>query len=198
MKLIVGLGNPGEKYSNTRHNIGFVVVDELLQKLTSVNKSNWKKSSEVKAEIAKLPDIILVKPQTFMNNSGWPVQKLAQKHKIKPVDIWVIHDDLDLPLGRIKIRKGGGTAGHHGLDSIIEKLGSADFVRFRLGIGKPTGHDEREKSNVGRHKIEKYVLDEFSHHEQVEAGKTVEKTVEAIHLALEKNLEKAMNKFNFK
>lgn len=192
MKLIIGLGNPGDKYQNSRHNVGFMVMDELLRKLTSVGKSRWQKVKNPKAEVAKIGDLILAKPQTFMNNSGWPVKQLAEKYHVEPVETWVIHDDLDLPLGKIKIRKGGGTAGHHGLESIVEQLGTTDFVRFRLGIGKPQGHDEWEKTNVRRQKVESYVLNDFLPHEQVEARKMVAKTIEAIELALEKDLDAAM------
>lgn len=205
MKLIVGLGNPGTKYENSRHNIGFMVVDKLLRKLTSVGKSSWQKAKNTKAEVAKVGDLILAKPQTMMNASGYAVRSLITNYpallagrQLPITNLWVIHDDLDLPLGKIKIRRGGGTAGHHGLESIVGKLGSRDFVRFRLGIGKPAGHDEWEKTNVRRQKIESYVLNDFLPHEQVEARKMVAKTIEAIGLALGKDLEAAMNKFNAK
>ena len=120
MKLIVGLGNPGKKYRNTRHNIGFMVLDGLLGKLTPVGETVWQQSKKFNSLIAKIDDIILVKPQTFMNASGIAVAKIASYYHIEPVEIWVVHDEVDLPLGKIRIRKGGGTAGHRGLESIIE------------------------------------------------------------------------------
>lgn len=197
MKLIVGLGNPGEKYEKTRHNVGFMVVEELLRELAPAEKTRWQKAPGIKAEIAKAGDLILAKPQTMMNASGYAVAKLLSNLAIKQLsDLWVVHDDLDLPLGKIKIRVGGGTAGHHGLESIVKHLGTTDFIRFRLGIGKPQGHDEWEKTNVRRQKVESYVLNEFLPHEQVEAKKMVAKAIKAIELALKKDLDAAMNKFN--
>jgi len=139
MKLIVGLGNPGEKYENSRHNLGFVVLDALLQKLTPVEKTVWQEEKKSNSLIAKVGDLILAKPQTFMNASGFAVKKLNTKYQILNTELWVVHDDIDLPLGKIKIRKGGGSAGHRGIDSIAKELETHDFVRFRLGIGHPGG-----------------------------------------------------------
>ncbi|MDO8551347.1 MAG: aminoacyl-tRNA hydrolase [bacterium] len=198
MKLIVGLGNPGEKYSQTRHNLGFMVLDKLLPQLTSAEETTWQRDTKTKSEIFKLGDLILVKPQTYMNNCGFTIKKLADFYHISPENIWVIHDDLDLPLGRIKIRKGGGTAGHHGLDSIAEKLGSFDFVRFRLGIDKVEGHDELSKDRVGRREVENYILGELSPKEHNEVKKVIKRVIEAIELASKKSLDQAMNQFNLK
>lgn len=196
MKLIIGLGNPGIKYLNTRHNIGFRAVDKLLKDLAPLEKSNWQNNGKIKAEIAKLGEIILVKPQTFMNACGFAVSKLANYYKVESTDIWVVNDDLDLPLGKIKIRWDGGAAGHHGLESIIEKLGTTDFVRFRLGVGRPKGHDAWEKLNVKRREVEKYVLSEFKPDEEKEAGRMVKRASEAVQIALKNGLDSAMNRFN--
>ena len=188
MKLIVGLGNPGEKYEKTRHNLGFMVVDALFQRLEPVKKTTWNENKKFDCLIARLGDLILVKPQTMMNASGFAVSKLANFYKIKPEDIWIVHDDVDILLGRIKIRQAGAAAGHHGVESIIEHLGTDDFVRFRLGIGK-----------VGRGaegNVEAYVLREFDINEAGELKLTIKKAVEAIQTALKKGLEKAMNRFN--
>lgn len=189
MKLIVGLGNPGEKYEDTRHNLGFVVLDALLQALTPVEKTAWKENRKFNSEIAKIGNLILAKPQTFMNASGRAVFKIADFYKIKPGDIWVIHDDIDLIPGGIRIVKGRGSAGHRGVASIIKELGTTDFVRFRLGIGHP-GFGSSEKE------IERYVLNSFSRGERSKAGRLVKKAVKAIEIALEEGLEKAMNQFN--
>ncbi len=194
MKLIVGLGNPGEKYERTRHNLGFVVLDGLLQELTEVERTTWKEDKRANSLIAKISDLILAKPQTMMNASGYSVSKLVSFYKIKPEDIWIVHDDLDLPLGKIKIRLGGAAAGHHGVESVIDKLGTDQFVRFRLGIGHP-----RKKGKVeikSEREVDDYVLKEFDVNEASEAKQMIKKTIQAIEIALEKGLEKVMNRFN--
>lgn len=196
MKLVVGLGNPGKRYEKTRHNVGFMAVGQLLKDLASFEDSDWRENDKVKAKVAKVGETILVKPQTMMNASGFAVSKLANFYKIEPTDLWVIHDDLDLPLGKIKIRKSGGTAGHHGLESITRQLGTEDFIRFRLGIGKPQGYDEWEKINVKRKKIEDYVLSKFSPQEKSEARRMIKKTSEVAQFALKDGLEKTMNQFH--
>ncbi len=218
MILIVGLGNPGEKYENTRHNIGFMVVDELARKLFTATEKIWVMNGKLATQIARKrtdgTEIILAKPQTMMNASGFAVAKLCSNLTMKQFNnLWVIHDDLDLPLGKIKIALGHGSAGHHGIDSIVEHLETADFVRFRVGIGKPgkagmwsrevrsgsareggEGRIVSEKTN--RHDVIDYVLEEFSGKDAAEAGKVVEKTVRAVRVALEKGIEKAMNRYN--
>ena len=201
MKLIVGLGNPGGKYAKTRHNVGFMVVDELAKKMTNgqwlmVNKLQSliiNHSREAGSRFAGQSSIILAKPQTMMNASGFAVSKLLTMNHLPLFSLWIIHDDLDLPLGKIKIRFGGGTAGHHGLESIVKQLGTTDFVRFRLGIGHPGVADEDKHREV-----ERYVLEEFSGKEKVEAKKMIGKATEALKLALEEGIEAAMNKFNLK
>lgn len=198
MKLIVGLGNPGDKYASTRHNIGFMVVDELARKLSNPN-FRFSKEKKFEAEILKVhyknEDLILVKPHTLMNASGNAVGKIFRFYDLKTLsDLWVIHDDLDLPLGHLKIVKGHGSAGHHGVDSIIQELKTEDFVRFRVGIGFSGKIDEREN----RRKIEDYVLQDFKGKETVEAHKVVKKAVETIEYSLKTNLEKGMNRYNAK
>lgn len=189
MKLIVGLGNPGEKYEGTRHNLGFVVLDALLQELTPVEKTAWKENKKFNALLAKIDDLILAKPQTFMNASGMAVAKIANFYKIKPENIWIIHDDVDLPLEEIRIVKGRGAAGHRGVESIIKELGTEDFIRFRLGIGHPgPGSSEKE--------VERYVLASFGRGEKSKARRMVKKAVEAIIITLEKGSERAMNESN--
>lgn len=156
MKLIVGLGNPGEKYAGVRHNLGFMVVDELVKKMDG---GKWKMDKKFKAEILKIGDILLAKPQTYMNNSGLAAKLLTSYYHLLPSDLIVIHDDLDILLGKVKVRKGGAAAGHHGVESIISAIGD-DFWRVRVGIGN-------DKSHSGEHKrvhfdAEHFVLDNFT------------------------------------
>lgn len=142
MLFIVGLGNPGEKYKNTRHNIGFRVIDEFREKN---NFSEFRISQKFNAEISKGEiagqSVILAKPQTFMNNSGKAVKSLLR-------NLFVIHDDIDLPLGKIKIVKNRGSAGHKGVESIIKELGTKNFIRFRIGIS-PEKPSTRAKLGAG-------------------------------------------------
>lgn len=188
MILIVGLGNPGKKYENTRHNLGFMVVDEFLRKITPIKKTVWKESKKFNSLVAKVGDMILVKPLTFVNASGFAVKKLVDFYQVEPEDIWVVHDDVDLPLGKMKIRLGGAAAGHHGVESIIDKLGADRFVRFRLGIG----HTGRGADEL----VERYVLREFDVNEKTEVKGMIKKGFKAVEVALEKGLEAAMNQFN--
>ncbi|HSX08699.1 MAG TPA: aminoacyl-tRNA hydrolase [Candidatus Saccharimonadales bacterium] len=204
MKLLVGLGNPGEKYENTRHNLGFLVLDHLLKEL-GPSKIDWEKSTKLKSEIFQFTlqakdgeeKVLLAKPQTFMNSSGQAVRLLMDFYKIEPEDIWVVYDELDLPLGSIKIRIGGAAAGHHGVESVMESVGTDKFWRFRLGIG--TSHDKTHA--VGRqevHDAKDYVLDQFHSGEAGKARELIKKGTEALHVALLKGIETAMNRFNTK
>lgn len=198
MKVLVGLGNPGEKYARTRHNIGFMVLEEIARKISTSNL-HFSKDTKTNAEILKgkykNEDLLLVKPQTMMNASGIAVSKILRYKDIKSInDLWVIHDDLDLPLGKIKIVQGHGSAGHHGVDSIIKELGSEDFVRFRIGIGFSGKIDERQN----RRKVEMFVLENFEGKEAVEADKVIDKAAEIIEYCFKANLEKGMNRYNVK
>ena len=191
MILIVGLGNIGEKYAQSRHNLGFMVLDELAEKMLPLAKTKWQENKKFNSQFIRIdPQTILVKPQTMMNASGFAVAKMANFYHIESENIWVIHDDVDLPLGRIKIRLGGGSGGHRGIDSIIEQLGTDKFVRFRFGIGE---------ANRGKDRLlEKYVLKSFTANETSKVKQMIKKTTAAIKLALDENLERAMNNFNFK
>jgi PTH1 family peptidyl-tRNA hydrolase len=152
MKLIVGLGNPGERYQKSRHNVGFI----LLDKFAADNNLNWRKVERFNSEVADYSNGLLIKPQTFMNNSGDAVSKLVNFYKISLNDLIIIHDDVDLPLGAIKKQKGKNSAGHHGVENIIEELGTKDFWRIRVGIGKP------EDKNIP---IDEWVLQNFGENE---------------------------------
>lgn len=152
MKLVVGLGNPGKEHSKNRHNTGFIILDKI-----AVEKGlEWRMEDKFECELVEFDGVILAKPQTFMNNSGNAVSKLINFYKVGVEDLIVIHDDVDLPLGAIKKQKGKNAAGHHGVEDIIEKLGSKDFWRIRVGIGKP--QDKRIP-------VDKWVLQDFSDEE---------------------------------
>lgn len=186
MKLIVGLGNPGGQYEDTRHNIGYMVVDKLAREIGRDTLS-WQQDTKRQALIAKVGDVVLVKPVTFMNHSGIAVSQVANLYKIKPEDMWVIHDDIDLPLGKIRIRKGGGTGGHHGVDSIIKEVGIDTFFRFRLGIGR--GQEDKRS-------VVDFVLSRFTRSEAGSLKKLIKYGVEAVRIALTDGMDRAMNRFN--
>jgi len=166
MKLLVGLGNPGKAYENTRHNIGWLVLNDLAKEYMAAfeNKKRWKAratSIQINGE-----RIELIKPQTFMNKSGEAVQAArGWLRKVQVENIWVVHDDADLPLGEIRIKQGGGSAGHRGVDSIAKMVGSTNFWRVRLGIGRP------DNPNVP---LEDYVLKKFSDSEMKEVEQIVD------------------------
>ena len=159
MKLIVGLGNPGKEYVNTRHNVGFLALDKIVEKFKA---GDFKMDKKFNAETLKIKvgseDIILIKPQTFMNESGKAVRKIVDFYKLEPKkDLVVIYDDIDIALGKVKIALKGSSAGHRGLQSIIDLLATEDFMRIRIGIGRP----DNEKT-----KIEDWVLQAFKSEEK--------------------------------
>lgn len=196
MKLIVGLGNPGEKFENTRHNIGFMVVDKLARELSTTHIT-WQEDKDRKALIARVGDVILAKPLAFMNNSGLAVGLLIHFYKLTPDDLWVIHDDIDLSLGKIRIRQSGGTGGHHGIESIIAVIKTDKFVRFRLGIGrgKETSEDTRDK-NLHHRSVIAFVLSRFTRHEAGTLKHLVKHGTESVRVALLKGLDRAMQQFH--
>ncbi|MBI2018121.1 aminoacyl-tRNA hydrolase [Candidatus Daviesbacteria bacterium] len=203
MKLIVGLGNPGEKYTKVRHNLGFMVVEELGKRVKGQGES-WKYEEKFKSEILDFTlnasRLTLVKPQTYMNNSGIAVKLLTTYYKLpasrgeSTTDLIVIHDDLDLPLGKIKVRLGGAAAGHHGVESIINSLGTDKFIRVRLGIGNlRTQSSEHKHAHVDTNK---FVLEPFRHSEKSKVKHMIKQAVKALDILLEQGLEKAQNQFN--
>lgn len=183
--LITGLGNPGRQYRETRHNVGFMTVDRLAAHL-GITFSRM----ESKAMIAKGEHrgqrLILAKPQTFMNLSGQSVGALARFYKVPPTQLLVIFDDVDLPLGTLRIRPGGGSSGQKGMTSIIERLGTQDFPRLRVGIGRPPGRMEAAD----------YVLQAFSKGEKELLDTTLDRAVQAILEFTGAGLDSAMNKYN--
>lgn len=183
--LVVGLGNPGKEYQNNRHNAGFMTVDKLAKHLgTTFSRV------EANALIAKTTyegkRIILIKPQTYMNNSGRSVKQLVKYYKIPLENIIVLFDDVDLPLGTIRIRADGGSGGQKGMLSIIQNLGTQSFPRLRIGIGRPPGRMEAAA----------YVLQNFSQAEKTILEITIEKAIEAVLVFVMQGIETAMNKFN--
>ncbi len=203
MKLIVGLGNPGKQYEKTKHNLGFMVVEQFLKDFEPVSKTEWEDSKKFKSDIVNLDwqpkhgqmeKVILAKPKTYMNNSGMSVRLLLTFYKLQSTDVWVVYDDLDLPLGSMKIRFGGASAGHHGVDSIIENLKTDKFWRFRMGIGKLSPKIER---GIVKN-AEDIVLGKFKGGEWGKARELIKRGSKALQTALEEDLESAMNRFNTK
>ena len=172
MIAIIGLGNPGKKFKENRHNVGFLVIDEILKNPDCL-VIEQKNKFEAEFIIATINDqkIILAKPQTFMNNSGKAVKKILNYYKIPLNKLWVIHDEIDLPLGTIRISKNISSAGHKGIESIINELKSRNFFRFRIGIGP---------KNNSREPAELYVLQDFSKEQKPIIKKVIAKTAEII------------------
>jgi len=186
---VVGLGNPGKEYAETRHNIGFAVVEQLAEKLDCSFRKKWRFSAEVAEAVAEDGSkVVLAKPQTYMNRSGSAVHALLRWSKTEPSQMLVVVDDADLPLGQIRLRLSGGSGGHNGLRSIIEALGgNEEFARLRVGIGRsaPVGTD-----------ITDHVLGRFAPQERGTARDAVALAVEALEYCLREGLTKAMNQFN--
>ncbi|MGD0779304.1 MAG: aminoacyl-tRNA hydrolase [Dehalococcoidales bacterium] len=191
MKLIVGLGNPGFLYSRNRHNIGFMCVTYLAK----VHKIDFdRKQGHARTGIGNIGryKVVVARPQTYMNASGESVGALLQRLNISPADLIVIHDDLDLPVGKIRLRLGGSSGGHKGIDSIIAHIGTQDFYRVRVGIGRP----EADNPPVKEDAVIDYVLSDFTHDEKKIIDETIPRVSEAITYFLSKGITAAMNKYN--
>lgn len=187
IKLVAGLGNPGAEYEGTRHNAGFLALERAARELGA---NYWK--SECGADVAHVKrggsEVLLAKPMSFMNTSGGPISKLAATYKVKPEEILVVHDDMDLEPGVVRIKVGGGHGGHNGLKSIHVKLGSNGYVRVRVGTGHPKGNK----------RVVDYVLQVPKGDEAIAFGQAVERAAEAIVDLLDESPTKAMNKYNVK
>ena len=187
IRLIVGLGNPGDEYRKTRHNVGFMLIDRLLEKIPQGNLTKhfqyqsdyWKGSYAGRG-------LLLQKPLTFMNLSGNAVLPLARSEKIAPEEILVVHDDMDIPIGRLRIRKNGSSGGHNGIKSMIQSFNSESFSRLRIGIGK--------MANV--HGSADFVLSEFQGADWELCQKIVDTAADAVILALRRGIQSAMNQYN--
>jgi PTH1 family peptidyl-tRNA hydrolase len=192
MKLIVGLGNPGSTYADNRHNVGFMSVAHFA-KAHSLRFDRRRGNARVAEGEVGGTSIVLARPQTFMNASGQAVNALLRKLKVTPEDLIVVHDDLDLPLGRIRVRGGGSSGGHKGVQSIIGDIGTADFVRVRVGIGRPAGAggaDQREEDVID------YVLSGFTGDDRLVLSRTIGRVSEVLEYLIGRGLVEAMNKFN--
>lgn len=176
--LIVGLGNPGNEYSETRHNVGFMVLDSLIQSYGS----NWKE--KFNGEYSNFSEGYLLKPMTFMNLSGESVQKASKFFKVMPDMTLVIHDELDLPFGTIALKNGGGLAGHNGLKSIAQHYGTNDFLRLRIGIGRPVHGD-----------VSNYVLSRFGSEDQIDLEKVINGSVNAVKEVISNGYTKVASKY---
>ena len=185
MKLIVGLGNPGRRYRLTRHNVGWEVISRLARR-ARIAVDDEDGFSEVGRGSIGGTRVILARPQTYVNVSGEAVRDLRRRHRLRPQDILVVVDDLDLPLGRLRLRASGSAGGHNGLKSIIEALGTTEFPRLRVGIGRPPeGVDPAD-----------HVLTRFTSDERAVVDAALDRAAEAIETAIAEGIETAMNRFN--
>ena len=184
MILIVGLGNPGEQYENTRHNVGFRAADQFKRDLDLADFVFDKKSNSF---FSKNSDLLIVKPDTYMNLSGQAVSSLSGYYKVGEENKIIVHDDIDLPIGQIKISKGRGSGGHKGVESIIKNLGTKNFIRIRIGIMPKKGKPK---------KTEDFVLKKFNKEEKEIIDGIISKSVEAIRAIIKDGPEKAMSIFN--
>ena len=183
--LIVGLGNPGREYNQTRHNIGFMLVDRLTVRLNARGMKVQSKAIVISSQYQD-QKLILAKPQTFMNLSGQSVQGLVHFYKLPLDHVLIAHDDLDLPFCTIRMRPGGGAGGQKGIKSTIDQLGTPEFSRLRLGIDRPPGHMDAAA----------YVLQEFTQKESQAVSETLDRAADAALLWVSEGLNAAMNKFN--
>jgi PTH1 family peptidyl-tRNA hydrolase len=184
-QLVVGLGNPGPRYAGTRHNVGFLVVDLLAERMGGRFKAHRGRADVVEGRLAGVP-AVLAKPRSYMNESGGPIVAVSRFYKV-PVDrMTIVHDDLDLPFGTLRLKRGGGDGGHNGLRSATAALGSREYARVRFGIGRPPGRQDPAD----------YVLRDFPAAERKELGYLVDRAADAVEALLADGLESAQNKFN--
>lgn len=184
-KLVIGLGNPGSKYNGTRHNAGYMVLAELASRYGNVKARNQFQADTVEAVI-KGENVLLVCPTTFMNLSGQSVAAVVRFYKLLPSQLIVVCDDVDLPVGKIRIRENGGSGGQKGLQHITEKLGTNEFARLRLGVGRPTGIMDTAD----------YVLSPFDKKEKIEIGLALKTAADAVECWIQHGTIVAMNQFN--
>jgi PTH1 family peptidyl-tRNA hydrolase len=183
--LIVGLGNPGPRYAATRHNAGFFVVDELASRMGANFKAHKSRCDVAEGRLAGHP-VVLAKPRSYMNESGGPVALVSRFYKIDVAQLVVVHDELDLPFGTIRVKRGGGEGGHNGLKSTSSALGSKDYTRVRFGIGRPPGRQDPAD----------YVLREFAANERKDLGYLIDRAADAAQAVVTAGLTAAQNEFN--
>lgn len=187
LHIIVGLGNPGAEYARTRHNAGFLVVEELTRRW----KLEWQSERKFAALLARRPDfsgknVVLCKPQSYMNNSGEAVAPVAAFYRVAPGQVMVVVDDADLPLGNLRLRPEGSPGGHHGLESVEQHLGTRQYPRLRVGIGRQDAARQ----------ISGYVLGKFAPEEQAVVARVISRAADQLECWLDNGLSAAMNKFN--
>lgn len=186
--LVVGLGNPGPKYALTRHNAGFFVVDLLAERVggkLKTHRASGNRADVCEGRLAGVP-VVLAEPRSYMNESGGPVSSVAKFYKIDPLRVVAVHDDLDLPFGALRLKRGGGEGGHNGLRSMSSALGTKDYLRVRFGIGRPPGRQDPAD----------YVLREFASSERKELEFLVDRAADAVESLLTDGLEAAQNRWN--
>ncbi|MBN1231294.1 MAG: aminoacyl-tRNA hydrolase [Anaerolineales bacterium] len=183
--FIVGLGNPGQEYLDTRHNVGFMVVDRVAQRMELEFNKLQSKALVAKGKFNEL-NVLLVKPRTFMNNSGQAVGALVRYYKVSPGNILIVYDDVDLSPGFLRIRMEGGSGGHKGMKSIIQHLSTQEFPRLRVGIGRPPGRMETPD----------YVLQRFSKKEEEDLPFLLDRASDAVFAFMQNGIEDAMTRFN--
>ena len=185
MMVLMGLGNPGRAYTKSRHNAGFWCIDALAKQHGIRLRDRRRHAVTAEGEIAAA-SVVLARSRTYMNSSGIATRYLLDRFHVTPQDLTVVHDDMDLPLGTIRLRPGGGAAGHHGIESVIAELRTEQFPRLRIGVGHPT---DRENGIA-------HVLGPFNAQEATVMRETVERAVEAVTCTVELGLDTAMNRFN--
>jgi PTH1 family peptidyl-tRNA hydrolase len=184
--LVVGLGNPGPQYAKTRHNIGFMVADLLAARLGAPFKVHKRSGAEIVTGRLGNRSVVVAKPRTFMNESGRHIGPLAKFYSVSPADVIVIHDELDIDFGKIRLKVGGGEGGHNGLRSVVNALGTKDFQRIRIGIGRPPGRKDPAA----------FVLENFTAAERNEVPTICEQAADATELLLQAGLEAAQNRLH--
>src|SRR6478752_3715890 len=183
--LVVGLGNPGPDYAATRHNAGFLVVDELVRRAGGKLKAHKGRADVLEARVSGEP-AVLAEPKSFMNESGGPVAALRDYYKVAPERLIVVHDELDIPFGTVKIKLGGGDGGHNGLKSIRRSIGTGDYLRVRFGIGRPPGRTDAAA----------FVLKAFSGTERKDLAWAVDRAADAVESVIADGLEAAQNQYH--
>lgn len=183
--ILVGLGNPGREYSGTRHNLGFMCIDEVAKRLHVRVSEKAPKALVATARHPGGGSVLVVKPQTYMNLSGRAVAPLLRKHNLEPSDVWAIHDEMDMPFGKLRIRKGGSAGGNNGVKSLIADLGSQDFARFRMGVGRPDPDDAID-----------HLLSPFTEAERERLPAFIGLTSDAVMDAMSEGIDISMNRYN--
>ncbi len=190
-KLIVGLGNPGDRYRKTRHNVGFGVIEEIAR------RRNWQlKGEQCMARVVADETLVLAQPQTYMNRSGYAVRCLAELRGFEPAETLVVFDDLHLPLGKLRLRRRGSPGGHRGLESIIESLRSQEIPRLRLGIGQQANAGDEDSAVEETSDLAEFVLSDFASDEVAVVEAMTMRAADACELWLAEGVEAAMNSFN--